>query len=317
MKNKLTAPVILGIIVAFVVISGSFFIVDETQQVVITQFGRPVGEPIKKPGIHFKFPFAQDARFFEKRYLEWNGDPNQVPTKDKRFILVDTYARWRITRPLLFFQRLRDERGGQSRLDDIIDGETRNAVASHDLVEIVRSSNREVQVDPDLSAEEQATSLEKVKVGRSGIMRRILGQVQKRTSDLGIEVVDVRFKRINYNESVRKTVYDRMITERKRIAERFRSEGLGESARIRGEKERELKAIQSEAYRKSQEIVGRADANATSIYAGAYGRDPEFYGFIKTMESYPETLDENSWMVLSTDGEFFRYLQQAGQAVER
>ena len=317
MKNKLTAPVILGIIVAFVVISGSFFIVDETQQVVITQFGRPVGEPIKKPGIHFKFPFAQDARFFEKRYLEWNGDPNQVPTKDKRFILVDTYARWRITRPLLFFQRLRDERGGQSRLDDIIDGETRNAVASHDLVEIVRSSNREVQVDPDLSAEEQATSLEKVNVGRSGIMRRILGQVQKRTSDLGIEVVDVRFKRINYNESVRKTVYDRMITERKRIAERFRSEGLGESARIRGEKERELKAIQSEAYRKSQEIVGRADANATSIYAGAYGRDPEFYGFIKTMESYPETLDENSWMVLSTDGEFFRYLQQAGQAVER
>jgi membrane protease subunit HflC len=317
MKNKLTAPVILGIIVAFVVISGSFFIVDETQQVVITQFGRPVGEPIKKPGIHFKFPFAQDARFFEKRYLEWNGDPNQVPTKDKRFILVDTYARWRITRPLLFFQRLRDERGGQSRLDDIIDGETRNAVASHDLVEIVRSSNREVQVDPDLSAEEQATSLEKVNVGRSGIMRQILGQVQKRTSDLGIEVVDVRFKRINYNESVRKTVYDRMIAERKRIAERFRSEGLGESARIRGEKERELKAVQSEAYRKSQEIVGRADANATSIYAGAYGRDPEFYGFIKTMESYPETLDENSWMVLSTDGEFFRYLQQAGQAVER
>jgi membrane protease subunit HflC len=317
MKKKLTAPTILVVIVALVAILGSFFIVDETQQVVITQFGRPVREPIKTPGIHFKVPFIQEARFFEKRYLEWNGDPNQVPTKDKRFILVDTYARWRITRPLLFFQRLRDERGAQSRLDDIIDGETRNAVASHDLVEIVRSTNREVQVDPDLSSEEQATSLEKVKVGRTGIMRQILKQVQKRTSDLGIEVVDVRFKRINYNETVRSTVYDRMIAERKRIAERFRSEGLGESARIRGEKERKLKAVQSEAYRKSQEIVGRADANATSIYAGAYGRDPEFYGFIKTMESYPETLDENSWVVLSTDGEFFRYLRRTGQAVER
>jgi membrane protease subunit HflC len=314
MKGGIVA---LAVIVVLMTISGALFIVDETQQVIITQFGRPVGDPIKDPGVHFKIPFIQEARFFEKRFLEWSGDPNQIPTKDKRFILVDTYARWRITDPLLFYQRLRDERGGQSRLDDIIDGETRNGVASHDLVEIVRSTNREVQIDPDLSAEEQATALEKVKVGRTGIMSVILKEVQQRTSDLGIVVVDIRFKRINYNETVRKTVYDRMIAERKRIAERFRSEGFGESARIRGEKERELKLIQSGAYRKSQEIVGKADAEATGIYAAAYGRDPEFYRFIKTMESYQETLDENSWLVLSTEGEFFRYLKQAGQAGAR
>ncbi len=307
----------LIVIVVLMTISGGLFIVDETQQVVITQFGRPVGDAIKDPGIHFKIPFIQDAHFFEKRFLEWNGDPNQIPTKDKRFILVDTYARWRITDPLLFYQRLRDERGGQSRLDDIIDGETRNAVASHDLVEIVRATNREVQIDPDLSKEEQATALEKVKVGRLGIMSVILKEVQQRTADLGIAVVDVRFKRINYNETVRKTVYDRMIAERKRIAERFRSEGFGESARIRGEKERELKAIQSEAYRKSQEIVGKADAEATAIYAQAYNRDPEFYRFIKTMESYQETLDEDSWLVLSTESDFFRYLKRSGQAAAR
>jgi membrane protease subunit HflC len=311
MKGGIVA---LAVIVVLMTISGGLFIVDETQQVIITQFGRPVGDPIKDPGIHFKIPFIQEARFFEKRFLEWNGDPNQIPTKDKRFVLVDTYARWRITDPLLFYQRLRDERGGHSRLDDIIDGETRNGVASHDLVEIVRSTNREVQIDPDLSVEEQATALEKVNVGRTGIMSVILKQVQQRTSDLGIEVVDIRFKRINYNETVRKSVYDRMIAERKRIAERFRSEGLGESARIRGEKERELKSIRSGAYRKSQEIVGKADAEATAIYAAAYGRDPEFYRFIKTMESYQETLDENSWLVLSTEGEFFRYLKQAGQS---
>ncbi|MFQ5457249.1 MAG: protease modulator HflC [Myxococcota bacterium] len=299
------------IVAALIVISGALFIVDETQQVVITQFGRPVGDAIKKPGIHFKLPLLQEAHFFDKRFLEWNGDPNQVPTKDKRFIVVDTYARWRIADPLLFFQRLRDERGAQSRLDDIIDGETRNAVAANDLVEIVRSSNRDVQLDEDLSKEEQTTKLKHVTVGREGIMARILAEVQKRTSDLGIEVVDVRFKRINYNEVVRKTVYERMIAERKRIAERFRSEGLGESARIRGEKERELKSVSSEAYKKAQKIVGAADGKATAIYARAYSPDPEFYRYFKTIETYPKTLDEDDWLVLSTDGDFFRYLQKA------
>lgn len=308
---KMKGGVAVAIVIALlVVLSGVFFIVDETQQVVVTQFGRPIGEAIKDPGVHMKIPFIQDTHFFEKRFLEWNGDPNQVPTKDKRFVLVDTYARWRIVDPLLFFQRLRDERGAQSRLDDIIDGETRNAVAAHNLVEIVRSTNRNVQIDPDLPVEEQAKNLDDIKVGREGIMAIMLREVQKRTSDLGIEVVDVRFKRINYNEVVRQTVYERMITERKRIAERFRSEGLGASARIRGEKERELQSITSDAYRKAQEIVGRADAEATDIYAAAYGRDPEFYRFLKTIETYPKTLDEDDWLIFSTDGDFFKYLQK-------
>jgi membrane protease subunit HflC len=307
-------PVIVGVIalLALMVLGGAVYVVNETQQVVITQFGRPVGEAIMTPGIHFKIPFIQVANYFERRFLEWNGDPNQVPTRDKRFILVDTYARWRITDPLKFFQRLRDERGALSRLDDIIDGETRNAVANHDLVEIVRSTNRDVQVDPDLTIEEQTTALEKVKTGRLGIMEVILAESQKRSTDLGIEILDVRFKRINYNDEVRRTVYQRMIAERQRIAERFRSEGLGESARIRGEKEKELKQIESAAFRLAEEVRGRADAEATTIYAEAYNRDPEFYSFYRSMEAFQESLGDDVWLVLTTDGDFFRYLDQAG-----
>ena len=295
-------------LVALSLLGGAFYIVNETQQVVITQFGRPVGEPVMAPGVHFKLPFIQTANFFEKRYLEWNGDPNEVPTKDKRFLLVDTYARWRITDPLKFFQRLQNERGALSRLDDIIDGETRNAVANHEVVEIVRSTNREVQVDPDLTAEEQTTTLVEVDQGRLDIMAVILSEAQKRTEDLGIEILDVRFKRINYNQEVQRTVYQRMIAERTRIAERFRSEGLGESARIRGEKERELKSIESDAFRQAQKINGEADAEATTIYAAAYNRDPEFYGFYKTMEVYPTTLDKDAMLVLTTEGDFFKFL---------
>ena len=293
-------------------LGGAFYIVSETQQVVITQFGRPVGEPITQAGVHFKMPFLQTANFFEKRFLEWNGDPNEVPTKDKRFLLVDTYARWRITDPLKFFQRLQNERGALSRLDDIIDGETRNAIANHTVVEIVRSTNREVLLDPDLAEEEQMTTLDEVDTGRLDIMAVILTEAQKRTSDLGIEILDVRFKRINYNREVQRTVYQRMIAERTRIAERFRSEGLGESARIRGEKERELKAIQSDAFRQAQEIKGRADAEASAIYATAYNRDAEFYRFYKTMEVYPTTLDKDAWLVLTTEGDFFKYIDSVG-----
>jgi membrane protease subunit HflC len=297
-------------ILALSVLGGAFFIVSETQQVVITQFGRPVGEPITAAGVHFKIPFIQTANFFEKRFLEWNGDPNEVPTKDKRFLLVDTYARWRITDPLKFFQRLQNERGALSRLDDIIDGETRNAIANHEVVEIVRSTNREVQLDPDLAAEEQMITLDEVDTGRLDIMAIILSEAQKRTSDLGIEILDVRFKRINYNKEVQRTVYQRMIAERTRIAERFRSEGLGESARIRGEKERELKSISSDAFRQAEEISGRADAEASAIYASAYNRDAEFYRFYKTMEVYPTTLDRDSWLVMTTEGDFYRYMDK-------
>ncbi len=308
-------PGLILVVVALLVVSllgGAFFIVSETQQVVITQFGRPVGEPITAAGVHFKMPFIQTANFFEKRFLEWNGDPNEVPTKDKRFLLVDTYARWRITDPLKFFQRLQNERGALSRLDDIIDGETRNAIANHEVVEIVRSTNREVRVDPDLAAEEQMTTLDEVDTGRLDIMAVILAEAQKRTSDLGIEILDVRFKRINYNKEVQRTVYQRMIAERTRIAERFRSEGLGESARIRGEKERELKSISSDAFRQAEEISGLADAEASAIYAGAYSRDAEFYRFYKTMEVYPTTLDKDAWLVMTTDGDFFRYIDKVG-----
>lgn len=309
MKTSQIAIAVVIVILILMVTDG-IFVVDETKQVIITQFGRPVRDSITDPGVHFKLPFVQKARFFEKRFLEWDGERNQVPTKDKRFIWVDTYARWRITDPLLFYQRLTDESGGQSRLDDIIDGATRDAVANHELGELVRSTNREVTVDPDLPESEVLTELPEIQKGRNEIMEEILANAASRTEDLGIEVIDVRFKRINYNDDVRQNVYERMIAERKRIAERYKSEGLGESARIRGEKERDLKQISSEAYRQSQELVGKADAEATTIYADAYGRDPDFYQFFKTMETYPQTFDQESWLILSTDGEFFKFLQQ-------
>jgi membrane protease subunit HflC len=317
MQNK--KLIIWGILifVFIIILSSAAFIVSETEQVIITQFGRPVGDPINTPGIKFKIPFIQDANFFEKRFLEWDGDPNQVPTKDKRFIWVDTYARWRITEPLLFFQRLRDERGAQSRLDDILDGETRTAIANHNLVEIVRSTNREFVRDEEVIEEDEAVIFSTIEVGRDKITREILLAAAERVEDLGIELLDLRFKRINYVQEVREKVYDRMITERKRIADKYRSEGQGEASKILGEKERELKRITSEAFRKSQEIIGKADAQATAIYASAYDRSPEtrdFYRFLKTMETYESTFDTGDWLILSSDNDFYKYLKsQAGR----
>jgi membrane protease subunit HflC len=302
---------IIAVVIALAVLivsSSAFYVVDETQQVIITQFGRPVGEAVAEPGIHMKVPFIQVANYFDKRFLEWDGLANQVPTRDKRFIWVDTYARWRISDPLLFFQRLRDERGAQTRLDDILDGETRNAVARHDLVEVVRSSNR----DPDtilLDTESETAILEQIEIGRNLITQEIQGAAQARANDLGIEILDMRFKRINYVEEVQRDVFDRMIAERQRIAERYRSEGEGEAARINGERERELQRIQSEAYRTAQEISGRADAEATRIYAEAYNRDADFYAFIKSLETYELTADPSSIMILTTDSELLRFLK--------
>ena len=305
----------LGILLllGWVLITSSVYVVQEQEQVIITQFGKPIGDPVISPGLKFKAPFVQRVHRFDKRFLEWDGDANEVPTKDKRFIWVDTYARWRISDPLLYFQRLRDERGAQTRLDDILDGETRNAIANHNLVEIIRTSNR-TPITGDLEGE-VAEVLETIETGRERIRQIVLEKSQSRTSDLGIEILDVQLKRINYVEEVRRKVYERMIAERKRIADRFRSEGEGEASRIRGEKERELKRIQSEAYREAQEIVGRADARATEIYAGAYDRSPqtrEFYTFLRTMETYSETIDEKTSLILSTDGEYFRFLKQSG-----
>jgi len=269
---------ILGVLL---VIGDTVFVVDETQQVVITQFGNPVRDPIISPGFHVKLPLIQKTHFFDKRFLEWDGDANQMPTRDKRFIWVDTYARWRINDPLRFFQRLRDERGAQSRLDDILDGETRNAVARHDLVEVVRSSNRPPEAIL-VDSEEETAILQTIAKGRQAITEDILKESSRRTADLGIELIDLRIKRINYVDQVQRDVFARMIAERKRVGERYRSEGEGEAARIRGEKDRELLRIQSEAYMKAQEIRGGADAESTRIYAEAYGRDPGFYTFVKS-----------------------------------
>jgi membrane protease subunit HflC len=258
-----------------------------------------------------KIPFIQKVNRFDKRFLEWDGDQNQVPTKDKKFIFVDSYARWHITDPLQFFRRLRDERGAQSRLDDILDGETRNAVASHNLVEIVRTSNREPDLEADIF-EAIEDSLEIINVGRSAIQDIVLKLANERTNDLGIEVLDFRFKRINYVEEVRLTVYDRMVSERNKIADLFRSEGQGEASRIEGEKERELLEIQSEAFREAREIRGRGDAQAAAVYNNAYNRNQstrELYDFIKAMESYETAFDGNTSILMSTDSEFFKYLK--------
>lgn len=313
MKNTLSMITAAAVVVVALSLSGTFYVVAETEQVIVTMFGKPVGEAVSAPGLHLKMPVLQKANFFDKRFLEWDGDANQIPTRDKKFIWVDTYARWRITDPLLFFQRLRDETGAQSRLDDILDGETRDAVAKHDLVEIVRSTNREFLQSDDWVEGEEAEIFYQIEVGREKITREILANASKRTLELGIELVDLRLKRINYVEEVRKKVYERMVSERRRIAEKYRSEGQGESARIRGQKERELKGITSEAYRQAQEIVGKADAEATKIYAEAYNQDPDLYRFMKTLETYRETMDEKSWMILTTDGEFFEYLKGVGK----
>ncbi len=309
MKQVSIFAVLVIVLLIVAALGGAFYKVEEWQQVIITQFGRPVGDPVTSPGLKIKTPFVQTANFFEKRFLEWDGDPNQVTTKDKRFIWVDTYARWRISDPLLFFQRLTNELGAQSRLDDILNGETRTTIAKHDLIELVRSTNREFisstgVVDPD--------SYEKIVYGRAELQAEVLetAKIRIAEADLGIELLDFQVKRINYVEQVRTDVYARMISERQRIAEKYRSEGAGEAARIIGSKDRDLKEITSEAYRTAQEIKGKADAEAANIYAAAYNRDPDFYRFLKTMEVYTRVMDKNTILLLSTDGEFLRYLER-------
>jgi modulator of FtsH protease HflC len=307
-KTFRTATLVLLAFLAFLVLSSALYTVRETEQVIITQFGKPVGKPIATPGLKIKMPFIQKVHAFEKRFLEWDGDPNQIPTKDKRFIWVDSYARWRITDPLLFFQRLHDEQGAQSRLDDILDGETRNTIAKHQLIDLVRSTNRPFVIAEDVAELSQPEPAERVEFGRDKLTQEVLRNARRRTGDLGIEILDFRIKRINYVDEVRQEVYARMISERKRIAERYRSEGAGEAARIAGERERQLRVIESEAYRTAQEIRGKADAEAADIYAAAYNRDPEFYRFLKTMGTLEESFDEETLLLLSTEGELLRYL---------
>jgi membrane protease subunit HflC len=298
------------VLVLIILLAGAIYTLPEWQQAVITRFGEPVGGAITEPGLHFKIPFIDKVNRFDKRWLAWDGDPNQVPTRDKKYIWVDTFARWRIVDPLLFFKAVVNERGGQSRLDDIIDGKTRDAIASYDLIEVVRSSNRAFEISDELAGYTLSPrAQEEIDVGRAGIARQVLEQSAAITPQFGVELVDVRFKRINYVEQVQQSVFQRMISERKRIAERSRSEGQGRSAEIRGQKERDLKRIQSEAYKAAEEIKGKADAEAAAIYARAYNRDADFYRFMKSLETYRSALDPGTTLLLSTDADWLKYLE--------
>ena len=309
MRKFAGIAVLLVIVAAAVLAKLMLYTVDMTKQAVITQFGEPVGE-IKEAGLYLKKPIIQKVNYFEKRLLEWDGDPTQIPTLDKKYIRVDTFARWRITDPQKFFESVKNETTAQARLDDIIDGAVRNQITQYNLLDAVRSSNRPMFIElMEETAQKETPETETIDVGREQITREILKEARELLPELGIELVDVRIKRIDYEKTVLSKVYERMIAERKRMAEKNRSEGEAEKAQILGRKERELKTILSEAYRESQEIKGKADAEATKVYAEAYNKDPEFYSFLNTLEAYTDSLKGNTTVVLSTDSDFFRYLK--------
>ena len=309
MKKLLNIFIALIILIVLMAVSGVMYVVDETKQAVITQFGKPVGNPITTAGLHFKKPFIQKVRYFEKRLLEWDGDPNQIPTKDKKYIWVDTTARWKIVDALKFLQSVNNEMGAHARLDDIINSATRDTVTRHLLVETVRNSNRIMEVEGGKNVIITDEALERIEVGRKALEKIILHDAMELAPKYGIKLVDVRIKRINYVKDVRREVYKRMISERKRAAEQYRSEGQGRRAEIEGQRGKELKLITSEAYRKSEGLKGKADAEVIGIYAKAYNQDPEFYSFIKTLETYKKTIDKNSTIILTTDSDYYKYLK--------
>jgi len=312
MKKILSIVTIAAVVIGFLVISGAVYTIDETQQVVITQFGEPMGKPVTSAGLHFKVPLIQQANYFEKRILEWDGNPNQIPTKDKRYIWVDTTARWKIIDSLKFLQSVTNETGAHARLDDIIDSATRDFITSHNLVEVVRDTNRilnEQTTDKEESVDQIAGEIEKIGVGREAITRGIVQEAAKLMPQYGIELIDVRIKRINYVADVQKKVFERMISERKRAAESYRSEGQGKKAEIEGQMGKDLNRISSEAYKVAEEIKGKADATAIAIYADAYNRDPNFYAFLKTLDTYKETIDKDTTVILTTDSEYLTYLK--------
>jgi modulator of FtsH protease HflC len=310
--NMATAVILALLVLTGIVATQTLYTVDETERVIITQFGKPIGEVIDEAGLKLKVPFIQTVNRIEKRILVWDGAANDMPTKDKLYITVDTFGRWRIKDPLQYFLRLRDERSAQSRLEDILGSETRNAVAKHELIEIIRTSkDRTPEVDPMLADVDISTLLPITK-GRQRIEADIFDAASGKLAEFGIELLDIRFKRINYNESVRQKIYARMISERDQIAERFRSEGAGEAARINGNKERDLQQITSEAYRKIQAIQGQADAKATDIYARSYNQSvaaADLYEFVKTLETYQSVIDSNTTLVLSTDSDLMRLIK--------
>ena len=317
MRTFIFLIILFVALIAILFISGALYTIDETQQVVITQFGEPIGDPIRAAGLHFKVPVIQQANYFEKRILEWDGDPNQVPTKDKRYIWVDTTARWKIMDALKFLQSVGNETGAQARLDDIIDSATRNFITSYNLVEAVRDSNRiideQILESENIQLEQTIQEIDKISFGRDALTRGIVEEASKIVPQYGIELIDVRIKRINYVAEVQKKVYERMISERKRAAEQYRSEGQGKKAEIEGKVQRELNRIQSEAYKVAEEIKGKADATAIKIYADAYNNDPGFYSFLNTLETYKKTIDQNTTIILSTDSEYFSYLKNTSE----
>lgn len=314
MKLKLLIPIIVLIIVFIPIAFSMFYVVNEAEQVVITEFGRPVGEPIVNAGLKFKTPFIQQIHRFEKRVLEWDGSPNQIPTKDKKFIWLDTTARWRIKDALKFYQALGTEVLAQSRLDDIIDSAARDLVTAQLLIEVVRDSNRVLDLDIETLEEDEGQlgePLEEIQIGREKITQKIREKVQETVPDFGIELVDVQVKRINYVDEVREKVFTRMISERQRISEKYKSEGEGEAAKIGGEKQKELERIQSEAYKETEQIKGDADAQAIQIYAQAHGKDPEFFAFIQTLETYRKSTNPSTKLILTTDSALYKYLKDS------
>lgn len=306
---KIKGLVLVIVFLAAYVAFSAAYIVDETEQVIITQFGRVVGEPKQAPGLYFKLPVIQMVNVFPKNLQQWDGDPGQIPTLDKTYIWVDAFARWRIVDPVKFFQTVNNMVSAKGRLDDIIDPATRNFITSYPLIETVRLSNRELDTYEIGLEDSQKEPAAKISVGRDKITKGILEQAQPKLSPFGIELVDVKIKRINYVEQVRESVYARMIAERKQIAEKFRSEGKGEASKIIGEKEKDLKRITSEAYKASQEIIGKAEAESTRLYAQAYSQDVEFYTFMKSLDVYNETMNDRTSLILSTDADFLKYLK--------
>lgn len=296
-------------LVALFLVQGAMYTVAENEQVLITQFGRIVGQAVTEPGLHWKTPFTQEVHSFDKRWLEWDGSPNQIPTRDKKYIWVDVFARWRISDPVKFYQRLRDEPSAQSRLDDIIDGEVRNVIANHDLIDIVRSSSREFERGDEADEGQEDIGVFTPTIGREQISAAVLKKSSLVMPDYGVELADIKIRRVSYVDSVQQKVFERMISERKRIAERYRSEGGGKRAEIEGKVERELLRVRSEAYKKAEEIRGKADAEAARIYAEAYNHDTELYEFLKTLEAYKGIVNENTDLVLSTSSPLLRFLK--------
>ncbi|HEY3901387.1 MAG TPA: protease modulator HflC [Chthoniobacter sp.] len=321
MKTKALAYFAIALVIfALLAISGAFFVVSQTEQVIITQFGKPVGQPIITAGLHFKVPFIQDIHRFDNRVIEWDEPLAEMPTKDKLYIVVLTFGRWRISDPMQFFLRMRDEAGAQSRLNDILGSETRDVVADHELVEMIRTTkDRKAVVDDTAAAGGGTTSggLPPIQFGRVALEKEITEKARGKLAEFGIDLLDVRFKRINYNPAVSDKIYSRMMSERQQIAERYRSEGMGEAAKINGNRDRDLKQIDSEAYRQVQDIEGKADAEATAIYAKAYNQSPEardLYQFQRTLDTYKTSFQHDTTLILSTQSSFLRYLKSATPA---